>query len=180
MKNFATTLAGAYAVVTSGAPMFTPVTISNVCGYPRVVCSPLASSFTTTDAPINLTLTELSTDISFTGNTQFTINSTVATVFNPAISPVISGNNDVVGTYDIQAGTGMGGTLTAPAIPIDGSAVGVCPVSVSKSVQVSGVVDQVEPIPTMSEWGLMIFGLLMLNLGVFFIKRVEILPVKLK
>ena len=29
------------------------------------------------------------------------------------------------------------------------------------------------PIPTMSEWGLIIFGLLMLNLGVFFIRRKE-------
>lgn len=31
-----------------------------------------------------------------------------------------------------------------------------------------------EPIPTMSEWGLMIFGLLVLNLGVFFVQRREL------
>jgi len=30
-----------------------------------------------------------------------------------------------------------------------------------------------EPIPTMSEWGLMIFGLLVLNLGVIFLRRRE-------
>lgn len=33
------------------------------------------------------------------------------------------------------------------------------------------VVDPVDPIPTMSEWGLLIFGLLVLNLGVFSIRR---------
>lgn len=31
------------------------------------------------------------------------------------------------------------------------------------------------PIPTMSEWGLLIFGLLILNLGVFFVQRSELI-----
>ncbi len=32
-----------------------------------------------------------------------------------------------------------------------------------------------EPIPTMSEWGLMIFGLLVLNLGLFFVRKQEMI-----
>lgn len=31
----------------------------------------------------------------------------------------------------------------------------------------------IEPIPTMSEWGLFIFGLMVLNLGIFFVRRLE-------
>ena len=32
-----------------------------------------------------------------------------------------------------------------------------------------------DPIPTMGEWGLMIFGLLIMNLGVFFVQRRELI-----
>ncbi|MEM1122469.1 MAG: SMP-30/gluconolactonase/LRE family protein [Bacteroidota bacterium] len=36
---------------------------------------------------------------------------------------------------------------------------------------------KVKPIPTMSEWGLIIFGLLVLNLSVFYVKQIEITEV---
>lgn len=47
--------------------------------------------------------------------------------------------------------------------------------SVMISYVQQAVTEQGSPIPTMSEWGLLIFGLLMLNLGVFFIKQKETL-----
>lgn len=43
------------------------------------------------------------------------------------------------------------------------------------STSVSFTPPVVEPIPTMSEWGLLIFGLLVLNLGVFGIRRKEVI-----
>ncbi len=167
--------AGTYTLVTSGAPDFDPVTISNVCAYPRVICSPLASSLMTTDAPINLSVTELSKDVSFIGVTQFTINnSTVVTAFDPASTSVVVGNNIVVGIYDIEEGTGMGGTIATPAIPINVSGPGVCPISLpAKSIQVIAPPVAANTIPTMSQWGLIIFGLLILNMGIVLLYRRE-------
>ncbi len=36
-------------------------------------------------------------------------------------------------------------------------------------------IEEIEPIPTMSEWGLLIFGLIIMNLGVFFVQRRELI-----
>ena len=152
----------------------TPITVSNVCAYPRVVCSPaIPSSVIPSDPPITLGLSETSTDVSFmtlTGYPQFTINGNPATVFNPADPSLAAGNYTILGIYDITAGSGQNGTATNPAIPIDkdgNASNGVCPVNVfAKNLDL-------RPIPTMSEWGLLIFGLLIMNISVFFLRRRE-------
>ena len=41
------------------------------------------------------------------------------------------------------------------------------------NIGVPVVVAAISPIPTMSQWGLVIFGLLIMNLGVFFVYRIE-------
>ena len=59
----------------------TPITISNVCAYPRVVCDPvIPSPILTSDPPITLGVRETSTDISFTalpGYPIFTLNGSI-------------------------------------------------------------------------------------------------------
>jgi len=153
----------------------TPITISNVCAYPRVVCDPvIPSSIVPSDPPIILGLRETSTDISFTtlpGDPIFTLNGSIPiTVFDPSDPNLDLGNYTIEGIYDINAGTGRDGTLANPATPIDKDgdpSNGVCPVTIRGKQVV------LETIPTMSEWGLMIFGLLILNISVVFLKRRE-------
>ena len=164
-----------FMLVTDG---ITPISISNRCAYPRIVCSPiLASTMDITDAPINLSLTELSTDITFPGSiSTFTINGTASIIFDPATSPAMVGTNTILATYDFTTGTGVGGLPApgAPAIPIDADGDptnGVCPIALpAKTITVVG---DDAAIPTLSEWGLMIFGLLILNICVLFLYRKE-------
>ena len=158
----------------TGMDGLTPITVSNVCAYPKVVCSPMIpSSIKPTDAPIVLGLSETSTDVNFmtlTGYPQFTINGNMATVFDPSDPSLLAGNYTITGIYDITAGSGQNGTALNPAIPVDkdgDASNGVCPISAPAKA-----VDLVT-IPTMSEWGLMIFGLLIMNLSVVFLKRRE-------
>ena len=162
-----------FSTVTDGT---NPVTISNVCAYPRVVCNVvIPSSITPNDPPITLSLNETSTDVSFTpltGFPRFTVNGNPATIFDPSDPTLNLGNYTIVGTFDIMAGTGQGGTTSNPAIPIDkdnDANTGVCPVRLTKTPFTLNPA----PIPTMSEWGLIIFGLLVLNMGVFFIRKKE-------
>ena len=162
-----------FMLVTDG---ITPLSISNRCAYPRIVCSPtLASTMDITDAPINLSLTELSTDITFPGSiSTFTINGTASTIFDPANSPVMVGTNTILATYDFTTGTGVGGLPApgAPAIPIDADGDptnGVCPISLpAKTIT---IVARATVIPTLTQWGLLIFGLLILNMGVLLVYR---------
>lgn len=168
IEEFEFSNGGAFMVVNAG---LTPVKISNVCAYPQMVFSPaIPTNVQPTDPAFtlgaNLVPVATPTFTSLAGHPVFKVNGNSATSFNPATT--VGGNNVIIGTHDIMAGTGMGGTITAPAVPLDGDVAvdGVCPIMVSSTIAVVG-----DTIPTMSEWGLLIFGLLMLNLGVFAIQR---------
>jgi len=162
---------GNYETITT--PTFDNIALGNVCAYPIVQFSPaLASEINIEDPIINLGVSLVGSIPTFTqlGTSTFTVNNTVATTFNPADN---LGANTIVGTYDIVSGTGQGGTLAAPAIPLDADgnpANGVCLIEVSAAVNVT----EATLIPTMSQWGLMIFGLLIMNLGVYFVYRKEL------
>jgi len=153
-------------------PTFDLITISNQCTYPKVSFSPaLPSQMLLANAPITLGVNVAPMPLYSTAETVnginyplFTVNGDTVTTFDPSRN---IGTNTIVGVYDFAAGSGEGGTSANPAKPLDkdmDATNGVCPVQIQSSILVTE-----EVIPTMSEWGLLIFGLLMLNLGLMLI-----------
>ncbi len=52
---------------------------------------------------------------------------------------------------------------------------GPCPVGTPPAPSISSTVSSsTAPIPTLSQWGLLVFGLLVLNLSIFFVQRIEL------
>lgn len=75
------------------------------------------------------------------------------------------------GTYKLEFWRPSGATPTLSVN--DGVTDHVVPTATFEPVCTDAACTPVAPIPTMSEWGLMIFGLLVLNLGVFFVRKQE-------
>ena len=148
-------------------PFFDLITISNQCTYPKISFNPIVpSQMLLADTPIRLgvnvapmPLYNATETVNGVNYPLFTVNGETATTFDPSKNVGIS---TIIGVYDFASGSDEGGTSADPEKPldIDGLANGVCPVQIKSSVT---VIDEV--IPTMSEWGLLIFGLLMLNLS---------------
>jgi len=114
-----------------------------------------------------------------------------ATTFDPSSFPDGTTSVDVVAIFTpvvgvLNSGTvGSGGTTVNPVKPV-----GSCPVTAMASGSgaaggtgggaggtsgaAGGIGIASATIPTMGEWALMIFALLILNLGLIFIKRQEL------
>ncbi len=114
------------------------LTISNVCAYPVIAfTTALPNQLCADDAAINLILVETSTDVTFSPlTTTVTVDGGGAAatpfLFSPAV--VGAGAHTVTATYDYSVGTGMGGTLANPAIPIN-----ACPVSFTQNVTINAL-----------------------------------------
>jgi len=168
IQEFEFSSGGPFMVVNTG---LSPLMISNVCAYPQMVFNPALPSALVPNDPVihlgaNLVPVSAPAFTPLGGHPLFTVNGAPATVLDPSLNAGI--NNTIVGIHDIMPGLGMGGSIASPAIPLDADGDltnGVCPITVSTTISVA------DPIPTMSEWGLIIFGLLILNLGVIFLYR---------
>ena len=79
-------------------------------------------------------------------------------------TPFVLGTTDAVGNLDVDFFHASGATGT-----IQVSIGGIARNFTVEACQSTAC----EPIPTMSEWGLMIFGLLVMNMSVFFVRRKE-------
>ncbi len=73
------------------------------------------------------------------------------------------------GEYKLEFWRPSGVTPTLSVM--EGGATTAVPPATFQPVCSTEACNPVDPIPTMSQWGLMIFGLLVLNLGVFFVQR---------
>jgi len=79
------------------------------------------------------------------------------------------------GVYEIDFWR-LSGVAPTNVVVLESGATTMVPAAVFQPVcnEADCAVVAVEPIPTMSEWGLLIFGLLILNLGVVFVQRKEL------
>ena len=160
--------------IRNGADGLTPISLSNVCAYPQIACATaLPNTMNITDAPIDLGVNLISTGspnfVPLGGFPKITVNGVETNTFDPSSSFAQVGNNTILMTYDFVGGTGDNGTIANPALPLDLDGDinnGVCPVSLpAKTIVIA------EPIPMMSQWGLIIFGLLILNLAIGFVHK---------
>ncbi len=121
-----TDLSGYQITVSNGTD---DLMFSNVCTYPVITAATLSNycNAPTADPVVPLNVTE--TTGVFTGVTQLFGTGTNGTAFDPATAP--HGSHTITATYTPFPGTGIGGTVAAPAIPNNS-----CPVSISQIVDV--------------------------------------------
>ena len=100
-----------------------------------------------------------------TGGPNFTDAAGTQIPDGTSIGPIPAGNTL---EYDFYHASGASGSIV---LTIDGVDTAPFPISVCSAS--SCTTTAVAPIPTMSEWGLLIFGLLVLNLGVIFLYKRE-------
>lgn len=100
-----------------------------------------------------------------TGGANFTNAAGVQIPDGTSIGPIPAGGTL---NYDFYHASGASGSIV---LTINGVDAAPFPISVCSAS--SCVTTTVAPIPTMSEWGLLIFGLLVLNLGVIFLYKRE-------
>lgn len=150
----------------NGTPTTSPVDIGDA-----VVGNSISKTFTLTNPSGNSSSANL---LPCSGTDLITISGADAADFSVTTTP----NNTIpIGgstTFTIQFSPSSAGAKTANFC-YDFSFGGLVGGGVNVVINGNGIA-AVDPIPTMSEWGLLIFGLLVLNLGVFFlIKREELL-----
>ena len=145
------------------------------CGDPRN-CSPdgeegptfFHDTLTVTGGP-GLTLTAVAGATDFFSGVECFGNANMVIPAGTIIPESPAGS----GTYKIEFWRLSG---TVPTLTInDGTTNHVVPAATFGSVCTDAACTPMEPIPTMSEWGLILFGLLIINLGVFFVRKRELM-----
>ena len=156
----------------------TDLTISNVCVVPSVT-STLQSTYESSDATVilgsNIMVSNGGTAAA--GFPMYTIsdgtssNGVTQLSFDPTTTNLPTGQLSI-GTYTLtstyetdEMGVGAGGTLAMPAIPTN-----ACPVENVSSITVAVPA----PIPTLSQWGLIILALLILITGMVLITAPQV------